>query len=100
MTFLDAAHDLRPRLDIIGGLVEIGAKIVELVARCRQIEAAFLLRMRFDAVDLCPLGQIGRRGLVPALAAVARDVDKSIVAAGPQYSLLVRRLQSRENRAV
>src|SRR2546427_5858013 len=47
-----------------------------------------------------PLGQAGRRYRLPGLAAVAREVNETVVGAGPQDVALVERLGQREDRAV
>src|SRR5256885_8125458 len=47
-----------------------------------------------------PPGQAGRRYRLPGLAAVAREVDETVVGAGPQDVALVERLGQREDRAV
>src|SRR5262245_13339549 len=56
----------------------------------------------FDAADRAPLGQAGDvlGDVVPGLAAVLRDVDQAVVAAGPQYARLLWRFRDGEDGAV
>src|SRR5262245_37737864 len=100
MIVLDAGDDLRPGPAPVGRLVEVRAEVVALVTRRGDVEAALLGRVRLNAVDLRPLGQVRRRDVLPGLAGVAGDVDQAVVGAAPEDALLVRRLQGAEDRAV
>src|SRR5713101_879863 len=57
---------------------------------------------RFDARDRPPFGKAGDvlGDVGPSLAAVRRDVDQAVVAAGPEHALADRRLGECEDRAV
>src|SRR5713101_2728804 len=71
--------DLRPGLAIVLRFVEIGLEIVQFVAVGGYIgRGAIVWRRLYDA-DERPLGQIWRRHVLPALAAIARDMHKTII---------------------
>src|SRR5690606_27221579 len=84
---------------VIGGLVQAGRVVVELVARRRDIRGAAVVRRHFDGVHQT-LGQPLRRDVLPGRAAISRDVHQPIVTAGPDDALLVRRLGDVGERAV
>src|SRR5690606_37670960 len=95
----NARVDARPRRAVIGGLVQAGRVVVELVARRRDIRGAAVVRRHFDGVHQT-LGQPLRRDVLPGRAAIARDWHQPIVTAGPDDALLVRRLGDVGERAV
>src|SRR5262245_20153119 len=100
MVFLDSGYDFRPRLAVVGGLVEIRLEVIELVARGGQVGGTLFRRVRLDAVDHGPFGKLGWSHFSPRFASVFRYVNKAVVRAAPEYAFFDWRLGSRENRAV
>ena len=82
--------DARPAFATIGGLVEQGSVVVELVARGGEVHGLRIVRGGFDAINQRPLRQIRRRDRLPVCSAIAGDMDESIVTSGPEHSGLVR----------
>src|SRR5262249_14933884 len=58
------------------------------------------MRRDFDHADACELGQILGRDVRPRLAAITRELDVAIIAAGPDGKRIVRRRRDREDRCV
>ena len=57
----DAAGDLAPRLAAVGGLVQIGPRVVVLVTRGRDVKRVLVVRRGFDDADQRPFRQcVGR----------------------------------------
>ena len=96
----NAVDDLRPRLAVVGRLVEIGLVVLQLVARGRHVGRAGVVRRRVDDADERELGQVGRRHLGPRRAVVARHLHEAVVRAGPEHAGLLRRLGEREDGGV
>src|SRR5580658_10025399 len=67
-----------------------------------DVGRAGVRRRALDAADRAPVGHVRdiRRDVRPTLAVVARHVHQAIIAPSPQYSLLLRRLSNRKNRAI
>ena len=97
---VDAGVDPRPGRAVVARLVEIGAEVVRLVHRRRDVGAPLVERAGVDLVDHDPLRQPLGRDVLPALAAVAGDVDQAVVGAGPDHARLERRLGDVEDRVV
>ena len=96
----DAGDDLRPRLAEVRGLVDVRLAIALLVAVAGEIGDAVLVRRRFDQADARELRQIGRRHLLPVLAAVARHVHPAVIRAGPDGVAVLARRRDREDHRV
>ncbi len=96
----DAGVDPRPVLPVVAGDVEVGPVVVQLVAGAGHVGRAGLEGRRLDAADHGPLGQVGRRDLLPASAAIPADVQTAVVGASPEDTLLVGRLCKGEDRSV
>jgi len=92
--------DAFPASAPVRSLEQIRAVFVQLIARRRQVDRRRVVRARLDHRHEAPLGQIGRRNIPPAPAAVFADVDQAVVTARPEYAGLVRRLDEHRNRAV
>jgi hypothetical protein len=71
----NAVVDLRPRRAVVGGLVETGRVIVELVSRGGDVGRALIERRHFDRVDQTLREALGRH-VLPCGAAVARQLHK------------------------
>src|SRR5207253_7966462 len=96
----DAAVDPRPGLAVVTGPIEVGAEVVVLVHRRREVGRALVAPPGFDRVDLDPRGDAGGRDVLPGLAVVAGDVHQAVVAARPDHAGLHGRLRQGEDRVV
>ena len=98
----NSVRDLLPGLSVIAGAIEIGPIVVPLVHRPRNVGGAGIVRRGFERVDLDPLRHHARRrrDIRPVLAAIARQMDQSIITAGPDRPRLNRRFHQREDRRV
>ena len=94
------AGDRPPCLAVVGGPVEVGGGIVELVAGGGEVERAGRVRRGLDGADERPLGQIRRRHVAPAPPPVAAQVHQAVVRPRPQHARLVGRLGERVQGAV
>src|SRR5690348_4335224 len=79
----DATHDLRPALSVVVGAIDVWSAVVALIVLRREICRPRIVRRRVDEADARELRQPRWRDTRPALAAVARDVGKAIVASRP-----------------
>ncbi len=91
-------RDLRPRLAVVVGLVEVRRKVIMLVARRGDVGGLSVVRRDLDDRDQCPL-QPRDADLGPLLATLG-GVDSTIVRPGPEEATLVRRLDEGEDRPV
>ena len=85
----DAIGDLHPGLAIVGGLVEIGGRIIQLIARGRHIAGGGVVGRRLQRADKGPLRQLSRRHLLPGGATITGEVDQPIIAADPEDTRLM-----------
>src|SRR5205085_11780666 len=86
---------------VVRGPVDERIAVVHLMEIDRHVGRARIMARRLDVADRAPGGQPGNvRGDVgPARAGVARQLDLSVVAAGPGHALLAGRLGDREDDA-
>src|SRR5207302_1328611 len=96
----NSIRDSLPSLAVVVRLVEIRLEVVELVHRRGDVGRSRVDRRSINRVDLNPFGHSLWRDVLPALAAVASDMHKTIVRAYPDDSFFNRRFHHRENRAV
>src|SRR6266849_1560740 len=82
--FSESPCDLRPGLAKVLRFVEIGLEIVQFVAVGGYIGRGGIVWRRLYDADERPLGQIWRRHVLPALAAIARNMHKTIIRACPE----------------
>src|SRR6266699_3531526 len=86
--FSESPCDLRPGLAIVLRFGEIRLEIVLFVAIGGYIGRGGIVWRRLYDADERPLGQIWRRHVLPALAAIARDMHETIIRACPEKSTL------------
>ncbi len=96
----NAARNYRPSFAVIGGLIEIRLKIIQLVFGSREVSRGGVERRGFDGVDLHPFRQAFRRDVFPVLAAVLGDVHQAVIGAGPDQPRLHWRFRHGENYVV
>ena len=94
------AGDRLPALAVVGGPVQVGGGIVELVAGGGEVEAARIVRRGLDGADERPLGEVRRRHVAPAPPPVAAQVHQAVVGPRPQHARLVGGLGERVQGAV
>ena len=93
----DPVRDRCPRCAVVVGLIQVRLHVVELIPVCGDVRRARRESRRVDHRDARPLRQAGRRHVLPAFSAVARDVDQSVIRAGPDHSGGARRFGDREH---
>src|SRR5262249_55591711 len=89
-----------PRRAVVFRLVDVRLEIAEQVTIDRVVRAAFAVRRRLDVLHASAVGQILRRDVLPTLAVVARDEERTVVRAGPDHARLELRLADRVERAI
>ncbi len=93
----NSVRDRRPRRAVVVGLVQVRLHVVELVPVGRDIRRARREIRRVDHRDARPLRQAGRSHVLPGLSTIARDVDQSVIRAGPDHAGGARRFCDRED---
>ena len=88
----ESAADIFPAPAVVFSGEEVGAVVVQLDAGSGHPGAAGRVRRERDFADQGKLGQLWRGDLLPGLGPVPGDVDKAVVAAGPEHPRFVRRL--------
>ena len=96
----DAVRDLRPCAPVVRRLPEIRAEVVVLVARGRDERHRCVVRRCLDDRNERERSDPRGRDVLPRLPLVARDMQESVVAPGPEHAALDRRFGEREDRAV
>src|SRR5439155_15064034 len=96
----DAGDDLRPRRAVVVGLVDVGGKVVVLVAVRRHVRASGTMRRGFDEADAGEIRQVLWRDVLPGRAAIARQLYDAVVRTGPNHVRVLRRRGHREDRRV
>ena len=94
------AADPGPGGAVIRGLEQVRRVVVELVAEGGHVGGRRVVRRELDGGHGRPLGQLGRRDLLPIAAAVTGQVHQPVVGTGPEQPLPVRRLGEGEDGAV
>src|ERR1700689_1318730 len=92
--------DFCPSFAVVSCLENVWAEVVELVAVDGDVGSAPGVWRRLDDADEAPLAEFFRSDVSPVFTAVARDMYKTVVAAGPDESFLNWRFGDREDRAV
>ena len=85
------AGDRLPALSVVGGLVEIGRVVIELVAGGGEVQSGGVVRRGFDGADERPLRQVRRGHVAPASPPVAAQVHQAVVRPRPEHARLVGR---------
>ncbi len=96
----NAAGDLLPATAEVFGPVDVGLPVAELVAQYRDVGLRGVMRRRLDRIDPATRRQPARRHVLPALAAILRNVHGAIVGAGPDDAGPHRRFANAVERAV
>ena len=91
---MDTSGNIRsqrlPALSIVFGLVHVRIAVVHLMEIDRDVGGSGIVAGRLDVTNRAPRWQIGdvRRDVGPVCAAIPRDVDQTVIGAGPNDSLL------------
>src|ERR1022692_1810996 len=96
----NAAGNRDPGFAVVGGLVEIWLKVVELVFGSGEVSRAGVEWRGLDGVDLHPFRHVFWRDVLPVLAAVLGDVHQAVIGAGPDQPRLHGRFRHGENYVV
>ena len=80
----NAVGDLLPCLAAVVGAIDVRAQIVQAEAVDGGIDRLVIEMRGVELRYFAPRRKIGRRDVVPRLAAIASDVDQAVVGAGPQ----------------
>ena len=95
----DALDNVLPTLAVVVGLVDVRAKVVELVPGVRDVRGRGIVRGDVDCVHH-PLTHASRRHVGPRGASVLRHVHEPVVAPHPDGLGIVRRLGHVHDRVV
>ena len=85
---VNAFGDQLPGGTVVRGMVQVRRVIAQLVAGPRYVSAALAEGVNLHAIEHHPLGHPFGRDVRPILTAITRDVEQSVVGAGPDYTLL------------
>ena len=89
----EVAVEAFPGLAVVRRLQQVGRIVVRLaVAGDGEVDGGRVVRRDLDLVDAGEFRQSGRSDIVPRLAAVAGQVDQPVIAACPEDTFLVGRL--------
>jgi hypothetical protein len=78
-----AGDDLLPGLAAVVGAVDIRMQVVEAEAVDGSVGGCLIEMRGVQLGDFAPRSELGRRDVLPVLAAIARDLDQAIVGSGP-----------------
>src|SRR5258708_27164990 len=96
----NSIRQFAPRLSIVAGLIDVGAKIVVLVAIDRNVSRARIQRRSINLADTAPLRHVLRRHVCPVLTFITRNLDEPVISANPDQAFRDRRFGDRKDRVV
>src|SRR5271165_301486 len=86
-----------PGLAVVAGLIDVGTKIVVLMAVHGNICRTGIVGRGIDLADAAPLRQVFGGNVGPVLAVIAADLDQTIICTHPNQPFLEGRLSHRKD---
>ena len=93
-------YQLGPALAEVGGLENVGCEVILLVAFDGDIRCTGIVGRSLDHAHRAPIWHGFGRDIFPMLAAIAGEMNQTVVGPGPNQVLMHRRFHHRKNRVV